>query len=100
MASPSQRKASASHRRRSTARGLVRVEVQTTPADTALIRQIAQELRGDAQRAGLLREKLKASLGAQRARTAFDIFGSDLPDETFDDVFERDRGTGWRDVEL
>lgn len=100
MASPSQRKASASHRRRSTARGLVRVEVQTTPADTALIRQIARELRGDAQRARLLREKLKASLGTQRAKTAFDIFGSDLPDEAFEGVFEREPSPGWRDVEL
>lgn len=88
------------HRRRAAARGLVRVEVQTAPGDTALIRKIAEELRGDAQRARVLREKLKASLGSDRTRTAFDIFRSDLPDEVFEGVFEHDRGTGWRDVDL
>jgi hypothetical protein len=100
MASSSQRKASATHRRRAAARGLVRVEVQAMPGDTALIRKIAEELRGDTQRARTLREKLKASLSDGQPRTAFDIFRSDLPDEVFDGVFERDRGTAWRDVEL
>jgi hypothetical protein len=100
MASPSQRKASADHRRRATARGLVRVEVQAAPGDTALIRQIAHELRGETARARLIREKLKASLGTERARTAFDIFRSDLPDEAFEDVFTQDRDARWRDADL
>lgn len=101
MTSQSQRKASANHRRRLSARGLVRVEVQTKPGDSALIRRIAEELRADTQRAQALRQKLKASLGdGDRSKTAFDIFRSDLPDEVFDGVFEQRRGAGWRDVEL
>lgn len=100
MASSSQRKATASHRRRAAARGLVRVEVQAAPGDSALIRKIAEQLRGDLPKAQRLRERLKASLGADQPKTAFDIFGSDLPDEVFEGVFEQGRGTGWRDVEL
>jgi len=101
LTSPSQRKASASHRRRASAQGLVRVEVQTMPGDSALIRRIAKELRADSQRAQTLRQKLKASLGDKaQPRNAFDIFRSDLPEEAFDGVFEHDRSIGWRDVEL
>jgi hypothetical protein len=34
------------------------------------------------------------------ARTAFDIFGSDLADETFIGVFDQPRHRDWRDVDL
>jgi hypothetical protein len=33
-------------------------------------------------------------------RTAFDVFGSDLPDEAFAEIFDQPRQHGWRDPEL
>jgi hypothetical protein len=33
-------------------------------------------------------------------RDAFDIFGSELPDEAFADVFDQQRQRGWRKVNL
>jgi hypothetical protein len=33
-------------------------------------------------------------------QTAFDVFGSDLPDEAFDEVFNQPRESGWREVDL
>jgi hypothetical protein len=45
MASKSQRQATRTHRRRATARGLVRVEVQAPKKDAGLIRALAQSLR-------------------------------------------------------
>jgi len=33
-------------------------------------------------------------------RTAFDIFGSELPDEVFTNVFDQPRQRGWRRVDL
>jgi hypothetical protein len=35
-----------------------------------------------------------------QARTAFDIFGSDLPDEAFDEIFDQPREGGWREADL
>jgi len=34
------------------------------------------------------------------AKTAFDIFGSDLPDEAFDGIFDQPRQSDWRKVDL
>jgi hypothetical protein len=33
-------------------------------------------------------------------KTAFDIFGSELPDEAFASVFDRSRHGNWREVDL
>jgi hypothetical protein len=33
-------------------------------------------------------------------KTAFDVFGSELPDEVFADVFDQPRQRGWRRVDL
>jgi len=33
-------------------------------------------------------------------RTAFDVFGSDLPDEVFAGVFEQSRQKLWRKIDL
>jgi hypothetical protein len=33
-------------------------------------------------------------------KTAFDIFASDLPDETFEGLFDQPRQRDWRKVEL
>lgn len=100
MATSSQRKASANHRKRITARGLVRVEVQASPADIRLLREIARGLRREGHAAGELRRKLQRAMGEKAAHTGFDIFGSDLPDEVFAGVFEQQRDTNWRDIDL
>ena len=100
MASKSQRKATAANRRRASARGLVRVEVQAPRGDSLLIKTIAETLRGDPERARLLRSTLEQALMDRDGRTAFDIFGSDLPDEAFQGVFEQPRRGTWRKVDL
>ena len=97
MASKSQRKATRTHRRRAAAPGLVRVEVQALSGDASLIRALARTLRGGTGRAEALRTMLAMSL---EVKTAFDVFGSELPDETFAGVFDRPRQLGWRAVEL
>jgi hypothetical protein len=99
--SPSQRRASQSHRRRAVARGLVRVEVTVSQADAALIRALADGLKHSPERAAALRSSLRDALAAGTVRTAFDVFGSDLPDEAFEGVFDgRRREDGWRAVDL
>ena len=98
MATKSQRRATRTHRRRAAARGLVRVEVQAPTRDARLIRAVAETLRGRAQEAEALRSTLAQALMHPGAKTAFDIFGSDLPDETFAGVFDQPRQHNWRNV--
>jgi len=100
MATPSQKKASTTHRRRAVARGLVRVEVQAAIADAGLIRALAENLRGEPERAKSLRATLEQALIDPEVKTAFDVFGSDLPDEAFAGIFDQPRQKGWREVEL
>jgi hypothetical protein len=100
MASKSQRKATRTHRRRAAARGLVRVEVQAPRKDAGLIRAVAETLRGSVEKAEALRSTLAKALMHPEAKTAFDIFGSELPDEAFAGVFDRPRHGNWREVEL
>lgn len=100
MATKSQRKATRAHRRRATARGFVRVEVQAPKQDAGLIRALAQQLRGQEEKAEALRSTLANLLLHPDVKTAFDIFGSDLPDETFSGVFDQPRQNDWREVEL
>ena len=97
MATSSQRKASTAHRRRAAARGLVRVEVQALRSDAGLIRDLAEELRKGSERAQSLRATLQQALIDPRVRTAFDVFGSDLGDETFAGVFDQPREQNWRE---
>jgi hypothetical protein len=99
MASKSQRKATRAHRRRAAARGLVRVEVQATKKDAGLIRALAERLR-KAENADTVRSVLTKALAPADAKTAFDIFGSELGDETFSGVFNQPRSRSWRDVDL
>jgi|GEM_PF-1001376 len=96
----SQRKATRTHRRRAAARGLVRVEVQAPKRDARLIRAVAQTLRGRAQGAETLRSTLTQALAHPEAKTAFDVFGSDLPDEGFAVIFDQPRQGGWRKIDL
>jgi hypothetical protein len=102
MAGKSPLKATRTHRRRAAARGLVRVEVQALKKDTALIRALAETLRGEASKAEALRATLARALShpVAKPRTAFDVFGSDLPDEVFEGVFDQRRHQSWREVDL
>jgi len=100
MASKSQRKATAAHRRRSAALGLVRLEVQAPKMDVSLIRAVAQTLRGEPGKAKALRLMLENMLFGPDVKTAFDIFGSDLPDQAFAGVFDQPRQKGWREFDL
>ena len=100
MTAPSQKKASATHRQRVKARGLVRLEVHATKSDTRLLRALAQELRGEPERAKFLRVTVGNALRANEAKTAFDIFGSDLPDDVFSGVFDQSRQEHWPEISL
>jgi hypothetical protein len=100
MATSSQRKASTAHRRRAAARGLVRVEVQALRSDAGLIRDLVEVLRHGSERAQSLRATLQQALIDPEVRTAFDVFGSDLADETFTGVFDQPREETWRDSGL
>jgi hypothetical protein len=100
MATKSQIRATRSHRRRATARGLVRVEVQAPSGDAGLIRALAETLRSEPERAKALRSTLAQALVDPEIRTAFDIFGSDLPDDAFAGVFDQPRAKDWREIDL
>jgi hypothetical protein len=100
MASKSQRRATRAHRRRAAARGFVRVEVQAPRKDAGLIRALAQTLRGKAEKAAALRSALAKALIHPEVKTAFDVFGSELPDATFIGVFDQPRQRDWREVGL
>lgn len=100
MASKSQRNATNAHRRRAEARGLVRVEVQAARGDAGLIRSLAETLRNKPEKAKILRSTLERALTDPEIKTAFDVFGSDLPDQTFAGVFEQPRPRDWRKIDL
>lgn len=100
MASKAQRRATKTHRRRAVARGLVRLEIQAAKKDVELIRGLAATLRSESEKARALRSTLASALAGSAINTAFDVFGSDLPDEYFAEVFEQPRPRQWRDIEL
>jgi hypothetical protein len=68
--------------------------------DAEMIGRILDILRGDETEAQALRNAILAALEKKRARTALDLFGSELPDEAFDGVFEHPRQKSWREVGL
>ncbi len=100
MASTSQRKASRMHRSRSAAHGFVRVEVKAHRGDAALIRALAETLREETAAARELRASLEKMVAPEEVRSGFDIFGSDLPDEAFEGIFDQPRQRGWREIDL
>jgi len=100
MTSKAQRKATRAHRRRAAARGVVRLEVQAAKKDIKLIRALANTLRAETEKARALRSTLAGALIQPQIRTAFDVFGSDLPDEAFAEVFEQPRQREWRETDL
>lgn len=95
-----QRNAAKAHRERVKARGLARIEVQAQAHDTALIRAVADVLRNEGDEANRLRTAIANLLPNAALGKAFDVFGSDLPDSVFDDVFDRPRKDSWREVEF
>src|SRR5271168_791047 len=99
MATPSQKKASNAHRRRALAQGFVRVELKADKADAGLLRTLAEALRGEPERARSVRSVLEHALIDPHIKTAFDLFGSDLPDEAFAGVFDQPRQKGWREID-
>jgi hypothetical protein len=100
MASRAQRKSTGTRRGRSAARDLTRIEVEAPKGDTALLRAVAKTLRGEPRKARALRAALEEALVSPEIRTAFDVFGTDLPDEVFTGVFDQPRQQGWREVDL
>ena len=97
MAPLSRKKIFPGHRR-VPARGTVRFQVQAPEGDTQLIRALAETLRGEPNRARILRATLKSALIDADVKTVFDVFGSELPDEVFADVFDQPRAQGWRET--
>jgi hypothetical protein len=100
MVTIAQKKAITKHRKRARARGLVRVEVQVSETDAALLRELADHLRANDSGAEVIRADLKAALGGHKPRTVLEMFASDLPDEYFEGVFDRARTTSNREIEL
>lgn len=78
----------------------MRVEVQALKKDVGLIRTLAERLRGSARNADAVRFSAVNALMHPEVKTAFDVFGSDLPDEVFSGVFDQPRQRDWRKVDL
>jgi hypothetical protein len=76
------------------------VEVQAAKGDAGLIRAVAETLRSKSEKAAALRSTLEKALVDSEVKTAFDVFGSDLPDEAFAGVFDQPRPREWREVDL
>ena len=99
--SQAQQKALAGHRRRRRDSGVVRVEVQVPSTDATLLRDLAATLRGDALVARDVRAKVRTAIGKPEEKSALDVFGSDLPDEYFEGVFDQRRAGDFpRDADL
>jgi hypothetical protein len=96
----SQRNATKAHRRRAAALGFVRIEVKAQKTDATLIRALAETLRDKPEKAAPLRSALSQLVGRAEVKTAFDVFGSELSDENFADVFDQPRQRNWREVDL
>jgi nicotinate-nucleotide pyrophosphorylase len=100
MPTIAQRKASAAHRKRMANQGLVRVEVKASHRDSRLIKTVADILLHDPLKAEALRTTLQTALAPQNQKSVLEIFGSELPDETFETVFDQPRPSKWREVEF
>jgi hypothetical protein len=80
--------------------GLVRIEVRVPKKDAGLIGALAETLRDKPEKATALRSTLAKALIETGLKTAFDVFGSDLADEAFADVFDQPRERRWRRIRL
>ncbi|WP_157083792.1 hypothetical protein [Bradyrhizobium manausense] len=61
---------------------------------------MAETLRDEPERAAVLRSTIANALLNSDVKTAFDVFGSELPDEAFDGVFDQPRRDTWREFDL
>jgi hypothetical protein len=91
-----QKQAVQTHRKRLRNRGLVRLEIQASKSDKALIRKVANLLRGDPARAADVRARLQQIVG-EEPRSGLKALLASAPLEGVD--LSRDRDLG-RDVEL
>jgi hypothetical protein len=99
--STAQKNALANHRRRRRCGGVVRVEIQAPAIDAPVLREIAAVLRKSTPDAQELRAKLRAMIAQSAGASVFDTFGSDLPDDYFEGVFDHPRRPDLaRDVDL
>jgi hypothetical protein len=87
--SGTQRKALTEHRRRRRDDGIVRVEVQVPAIDAGILRGLAAILRGNPDAARAMRDRLRSVVTEPGAASVFEIFGSELPDSSFEGVFKR-----------
>jgi hypothetical protein len=80
---------------------MVRVEVQVPAVDAPMLRDVAAVLRGRPDAAQAMRDQLRSAIPPSEPMSVFDMFGSELPDEYFEGVFDsvRQKDTG-RDVPL
>lgn len=99
MGKTAQRRATANHRKRARAKGLVRLELTVPRADVAALRQLAEKLKGADQQAARFRQAMHSALKADAPKSALDIYASNLPDEYFEGVFDRKRTISNRKVE-
>lgn len=83
-----QQKALSRHRQRRRDAGVVRIEVQAPAIDAPILRDLAAALRESSRDGQSLRDQLRSIVAKPRAQSAFDIFGSDLPDAYFEGVFD------------
>jgi hypothetical protein len=77
----------------------VTAELDTLPVADRFA-QLGETIGRQAKMSGLSEEILSAILAEPAAKTAFDAFGSDLPDEVFEGVFDQPRELAPREVEL
>jgi hypothetical protein len=99
--SNAQRKTLSVHRSRRRDAAMVRVQVQVLAMDAQIIRDIASVFRGDSEAAEALRVQLRSVAVEPRNASAFEIFGSDLPDAYFEGVLGYGRCSDTRrDVEF
>ena len=99
MSGTVQRKATAAHRKRARAKGLVRVELQVPETDVAMLRELAEILRDEGPEANIARSGIHSTLSTPAPKTALDIYASDLPDEYFEGVFDHVRTKSNRKVD-
>lgn len=78
----------------------VQADAGPEPDDLALVQSVLEALRGEPEQAQRLRNAIYAALPKPSPKTAFDVFGSDLPDEAFEGVFPVSRQSKWREVDL
>lgn len=104
MTTAAQREATSAHRQRAKTRGLARVEVQVPAGDVALVKQLAEGLRGE--HAGDVRKVIEVSLISPAERTGLDLFDFATPeqqtalDDLFHEILSEPRSSEIREIDL